>query len=164
MARSTGNSSIDNCVPYPDADEDYIVFCFEEDGVFYVSEENSPRHANWKGEDESEDEEFISLSPRSQGGGRNGVNMNTPDAGSGILSKQGEGGGQIEESTFGTAESRDLDPSGGRSSSSSTSSFAFPALQWEWVGSPVPWPWPNPGRLQFKKHKSRRVCLCWRGF
>ncbi|GAB4860925.1 hypothetical protein Ancab_036086 [Ancistrocladus abbreviatus] len=58
-ALSRSSSSTDNCVDEtewpPFADEDYIVFCFEEDGEFHVvMEENSPRPVNRKLQDEED--------------------------------------------------------------------------------------------------------------
>ncbi|KAE8098798.1 hypothetical protein FH972_016835 [Carpinus fangiana] len=111
------------------SNEDYIVFCFRENGGFDVVKETS-RRVNRK--DEEESIYFDAEGPT------NGMRRRYQIA------------HEVEDCrlvSVGSSESNQSDGSNG--------SFAFPVLGWEWMGSPVQM--PKSDGLQLRKHKARCV-------
>ncbi|KAF3438014.1 hypothetical protein FNV43_RR20770 [Rhamnella rubrinervis] len=121
-------------------DEDYIVFCFKEDGAFDVVKDgynkseaasnridcrarSSSRPVNRK--DEEEDSNYVDMESAS-------------------------GGIAFEDRRMVSVESSDS-----TQSDASNGSFAFPVLGWEWTGSPVQM--PKSEGLRLRKHKGRCV-------
>ncbi|ESR54058.1 protein BREAKING OF ASYMMETRY IN THE STOMATAL LINEAGE [Citrus sinensis] len=133
-------SSINNDASWPSfADEDYIVFCFKEDGAFDVVKDckseasnhiECTRRSSWyinRKKDEEEESIFM--------------DAETP-------SSRIQREYQIEEMvSAGSSDSYQSD--------NSTGSFAFPVLGWEWMGSPAQW--PKSEGLQLRKNKTRSL-------
>ncbi|KAI9173870.1 hypothetical protein LWI28_007918 [Acer negundo] len=117
-------------------DEDYIVFCFSEDGAFDVvkdgkSEPSSnhidcTRRSSWPVNRKYEEEDAVYLDIES--------------AASRYQSDQG----------MVSVESSDSNRS-----DNSTASFAFPVLGWEWMDSPAQM--PKSEVLHLRKHKPRSL-------
>nr|XP_023878474.1 protein BREAKING OF ASYMMETRY IN THE STOMATAL LINEAGE [Quercus suber] len=125
------------------SDEEYIVFCFREDGAFDVVKDGKPetskpfdctsrnsRPVNRK--DEEEDCIYFDTESPTHGFRRR---------------YQSE---EVEDRGLVSVESSESNLSDG-----SSRSFAFPVLGWEWMGSPVQM--PKSEGLQLRKHKARFV-------
>ncbi|KAF8037474.1 hypothetical protein BT93_B0384 [Corymbia citriodora subsp. variegata] len=153
-------------------DEDYIVFCFREDGAFDVVKDNqdksvlasaqqlggtsstAPRPVDQK-LDHSKIETVrseVEIS-RSKDGG-NGSRGERECVSSNKKDKK-EGGSSVGKETTMTTERTDSIKSDG----SGRGSFSFPVLRWEWTGSPVEMPRPETakGLPYLKKQRVPRV-------
>ncbi|XP_022736558.1 protein BREAKING OF ASYMMETRY IN THE STOMATAL LINEAGE-like [Durio zibethinus] len=143
-------------------DEEYIVFCFREDGAFDVVRDNSKseesnqsnitKQFGWEQLDHAEDAERDKQSsdegrskedgyegeiiPAKQGDGeRSSIYLEVEQA-SGSLRRRH----QVEETPTANRGKVSVESSGSNQSDGSTGSFAFPVLGWEWMGSPVQMP------------------------
>ncbi|KAF8399664.1 hypothetical protein HHK36_015535 [Tetracentron sinense] len=159
----TVDNEIDSHWP-PLADEDYIVFCFKEDGAFDVVK-NEISEAS--GQEESKTKQLRSVNRKLNYGGDDPTSEE-----SNISAEKGEDGESIyfdpespppwiggqhqieDDDDFGVIS---LESSISNQSDGSTSSFAFPVLRWEWRGSPVQM--PNSEGLHLRKQKAWRVGL-----
>ncbi|XVF49904.1 hypothetical protein PTKIN_Ptkin04bG0053400 [Pterospermum kingtungense] len=137
------------------SDEEYIVFCFREDGAFDVVKDNSKsedsnessrnsRPVNRKlnyGEDAERDKQRSrdggEIIPAKEGEGeeRSSICLEVESA-SGSLRKRH----QVEETPRANGRTVSVESSDSNQSDGSTGSFAFPVLGWEWMGSPVQMP------------------------
>ncbi|GMI84369.1 BREAKING OF ASYMMETRY IN THE STOMATAL LINEAGE [Hibiscus trionum] len=113
------------------SDENYIVFCFKEDGAFIVMEDGKKSQES-------------NTSPCSCP-----VNTKLDSAEDAKRDKQSEAGNDAEISAAKVQEVEEtpnhrgtvsVESSGSNQSDGSTGSFAFPVLGWEWMGSPVQMP------------------------
>ncbi|XP_034673198.1 protein BREAKING OF ASYMMETRY IN THE STOMATAL LINEAGE [Vitis riparia] len=159
------------------ADEDYIVFCFGEDGTFDVIKDgkggasdhincmtresrSSSRPVNRKlnyGEDEEGDYSYGCEDSYPSYEGDNIIYDKEGDEEESIYLDPGsppdeiQGGEKIEEiEDCGTVS---IESSSSNQSDDSAGSFAFPVLRWEGIGSPVQM--PRSEDLQLRKHKAR---------
>ncbi|OMO58752.1 Plant disease resistance response protein [Corchorus capsularis] len=148
------------------SDEEYIVFCFREDGAFDVvkdyksSEEyihsrksSSPQKLNNAAEDaerdnnkqssnegiRSNEEEVINIPAKEGDGEGNSSICLEIELGSGSLRRRRlRSQSQVEGTPNQGVAS--VESSDSNQSDGSTGSFAFPVLGWEWMGSPVQMP------------------------
>ncbi|KAK3225475.1 hypothetical protein Dsin_005337 [Dipteronia sinensis] len=121
-------------------DEDYIVYCFSEDGGFDVvkdgrSEPSSnhidcTRRSSWPVNRKYEEEDAVYLDIESAASS-NRIRYQTDQ---GMVS---------------------VESSDSNRSDNSTASFAFPVLGWEWMGSPAQM--PKSEELHLRKHKARSL-------
>ncbi|XP_044484856.1 protein BREAKING OF ASYMMETRY IN THE STOMATAL LINEAGE-like [Mangifera indica] len=127
-------------------DEDYIVFCFKEDGAFDVVKDcksgTPSNHRTDSCDDGATSEEDIRIPVT-------GVMVDEEeiiyvDAGSSVRSYQTEAMENQEMVSVGSSESSQ--------SGNSSGSFAFPVLGWEWMGSPAQM--PKSEGLHLRKHKT----------
>ncbi|GMI72201.1 BREAKING OF ASYMMETRY IN THE STOMATAL LINEAGE [Hibiscus trionum] len=138
------------------SDEDYIVFCFKEDGAFIVMEDGN----------KSQESNTSSCSCP--------VNTKLDSAEDAKRDKQSEAGNEAEisaakvqgdgersnicwevEETPNHRGTVSVESSGSNQSDGSTGSFAFPVLGWEWMGSPVQM--PKSGLINTRKNKADSV-------
>ncbi|KAI8543132.1 hypothetical protein RHMOL_Rhmol08G0194500 [Rhododendron molle] len=152
-------------------DEDYIVFCFREDGAIHVVKDgereasdqidrvnqSSTRHVNHRkvgssshdsmlNEDEATTSEIDSIICNKKGKEKRSINLDTAPPTAALRGKKYH----IEECETLTAKSSDSNQS-----DSSSGSFAFPVLSWEGVESPAQM--PKPDALQLRKHHQKAV-------
>ncbi|XVE83914.1 hypothetical protein DITRI_Ditri16bG0126400 [Diplodiscus trichospermus] len=164
---SSGNSSWTRF-----SDEEYIVFCFREDGGFDVVKDNSKskepnqsrrssrpvnRKLNYaedaEGNEQSshegrsnEDGNEGEIDPATEGDEeRSSICLEVELASSSLRRRH-----RIEKTPMVSVESSDSNQSDG-----STGSFAFPVLGWEWMGSPVQM--PKSEGINPRKNKSLSV-------
>ncbi|XWS51264.1 hypothetical protein CRYUN_Cryun12cG0161800 [Craigia yunnanensis] len=150
----------DNSSWTPFSDEEYIVFCFREDGAFDVVKDNSKseesnqssrssrplnRKLNYAEDAErdkqssdeaksNEDGNVGEIVPAKEGDGERSSICLEVELASGSLRRRH----QFEETpNRGTVS---VESSDSNQSDGSTGSFAFPVLGWEWMGSPVQMP------------------------
>ncbi|XP_059455769.1 protein BREAKING OF ASYMMETRY IN THE STOMATAL LINEAGE-like [Corylus avellana] len=145
------------------SNEDYIVFCFRENGAFDVVKETS-RPVNRKLNYGAEAKTGVKRYGNEEKLNRNGCDghvmvSNQKDEEESIyFDAEGPTNGmrrryhiahEVEDrlASVGSSESNQSDGSNG--------SFAFPVLGWEWMGSPMEMP-KSDGR-QLRKHKARCV-------
>ncbi|XP_050376977.1 protein BREAKING OF ASYMMETRY IN THE STOMATAL LINEAGE [Argentina anserina] len=123
---------------FADDDQDYIVFCFKEDGAFEVTKNFKPKGQN-------------SMDSTSSSKNSRQINRKNED----------EEGKNIRLHTKATPPSSmgevSEESSDSNQSAHSTASFAFPLLDMEWSGSPVHM--PKPEGLDLRKHKARCIGL-----
>ncbi|KAK0586460.1 hypothetical protein LWI29_007324 [Acer saccharum] len=142
-------------------DEDYIVFCFSEDGAFDVvkdgKSEPSSNHidctksSSWPVNRKINFGESEKIVNSNEGG-----NATTNEAE--IIPVK-----EYEEEDIESAGSRyqseqgmvSVESSDSNRSDNSTASFAFPVLGWEWMGSPAQM--PKSEGLHLRKHKARSL-------
>ncbi|XP_016493147.1 protein BREAKING OF ASYMMETRY IN THE STOMATAL LINEAGE-like isoform X3 [Nicotiana tabacum] len=126
------------------SEEDYIVFCFEDDGGIHIVEDK-------KSEKFQQKIDHVNLSPRpvcrkGERKGSNDMEEEWPPA----VDKEISHIGDVSESkTSPSAESSESNDH----SNGSTGSFAFPVLGWDWMGSPAQMPKPEEGP-RYEKHKA----------
>ncbi|XP_028753757.1 protein BREAKING OF ASYMMETRY IN THE STOMATAL LINEAGE [Neltuma alba] len=163
----------------PFADEDYIVFCFREDGAFDVIKDGksvkseppcgfdgssrNPRPVNRK-LNYGEDAEQVSK-PGMHDGRSYPSGSYKQDEETDIICmsrqqnrdnfKRACQGGEVEDRAVMSSGSRDSNQSEG-----STGSFAFPVLGWEWLGSPVQLPRTESMRPSKQKVRFLRFQCC----
>ncbi|CAN6717624.1 unnamed protein product [Malus baccata var. baccata] len=170
------SSNDSSCRPHFSDEEEYIVFCFKEDGAFEVvkngkveasnvrdcASRNSPRHVNRKlryGED-TKAVERCSNEERLTG---KAYDIYPANDGKSIIFDQKD---EEEEETFSgqepppsiNVENRptvSVESSDSNQSDGSTGSFAFPVLGWEWTGSPVQM--PKREAMDLRKQKARCI-------
>ncbi|XP_040997663.1 protein BREAKING OF ASYMMETRY IN THE STOMATAL LINEAGE [Juglans microcarpa x Juglans regia] len=140
------NGSVDDSCWPNFSDEDYIVFCFREDGAFDVVKDGKPETSNrfdcmsrssrTVNRKDDEEEDCIYWDTESP---RNSIRRR-----SSLMEDQVEDRGLVS-----------VESSESNQSDRSTGSFAFPVLGWEWMGSPVQM--PKSEGLQLRKHKARCV-------
>ncbi|KAB2067897.1 hypothetical protein E1A91_A09G264400v1 [Gossypium mustelinum] len=143
------------CLP----DEEYIVFCFKEDGAFDVMiESHKSERSSWpvnRKIDSTKDakrDELSSDEGRSNEDASEGEANATKEQGD---EKRGSICWEVElvsASLKRLEESRDSYQSDG-----STGSFTFPVLGWESMGSPVRMPMPTSEGISKRKHKTHCV-------
>ncbi|KAI6683292.1 hypothetical protein NL676_029205 [Syzygium grande] len=151
-------------------DEDYIVFCFREDGAFDVIKDNHDKSsasmsvsAQLDGANLTAPRPVIrELDHSERETVRNEVVKNTgsKDEGNGSRGdeecvssnkKDKKEGSNIRKETTERTDSTKSDGSG-------RGSFSFPVLRWEWMGSPVQMPKPEGKGLPYlKKQRVPRV-------
>ncbi|GLT54607.1 hypothetical protein SLA2020_277930 [Shorea laevis] len=134
------------------SDEDYIVFCFREDGAFDVVKETSrsiSRPVNRKLNYGEEAKTVVERYSNEEKDEEESIYYDTEAPANGMRRRY-----QIDHEV----EDRGLvsvGSSGSNQSDGSSGSFAFPVLGWEWMGSPVQM--PKSEGLQLRKHKARCV-------
>ncbi|KAA8542590.1 hypothetical protein F0562_023742 [Nyssa sinensis] len=152
------------------ADEDYIVFCFREDGAIHVVKDgksesfdhvnrSSSRPVNRKfiyGENAEKVHDSSQKDMSGQDGkgkGKRNIYLDTQ-----LPPDEIRGGNCIKD----TKECKFVTESSGsnQSDSSSASSFAFPVLRWEWTGSPVKMPKSEGQHSRKNKGRSVRLYCC----
>ncbi|XP_062115030.1 protein BREAKING OF ASYMMETRY IN THE STOMATAL LINEAGE-like isoform X2 [Humulus lupulus] len=128
------------------ADDDYIIFCFREDGAFEVVKNNGSKTDNH--------DQLPSSYLDHHNSSRNfrPVNRKMAEEKFYLDSKSVYGGNFEEHRIVISGESSDHSA---HSSNASSGSFAFPALGWEWTGSPERM--PKTEGLTLRKHKARFV-------
>ncbi|KAE8667928.1 hypothetical protein F3Y22_tig00112353pilonHSYRG00023 [Hibiscus syriacus] len=138
------------------SDEEYIVFCFKEDGAFLVMEDgNKSEESNtssWAVNRKVKyNLDFAETDKHTSDQGRsNEAEINA-------AKDQGEGERSSnwweEEETPNHRGTVSVESSGSNQSDGSTGSFAFPVLGWEWMGSPVQMP-KSQGIINTRKNKA----------
>nr|XP_011464281.1 PREDICTED: protein BREAKING OF ASYMMETRY IN THE STOMATAL LINEAGE [Fragaria vesca subsp. vesca] len=127
---------------FADEDQDYIVFCFKEDGKFEVVKNVKPEGQKCRDSTSSKNSRQINRK------------------------NEGEKGKNICSDTKATAACSmgevSIESSDSNQSAGSTASFAFPVLAVDWSGSPVHM--PKPEGLDLRKHKARCVGLQFQCF
>ncbi|KAI3416882.1 BSD domain-containing protein [Psidium guajava] len=152
-------------------DEDYIVFCFREDGAFDVVKDNHHDKSSASAPAPAELDGLSSTAPRPVNREldhskmetvRNEVVENTRSKDEGSRSsgnvecessnkKDEKEGSNVGKETTERSDSIKSDGSG-------RGSFSFPVLRWEWTGSPVQMPKPEGEGLPYlKKQRVPRV-------
>ncbi|XP_058227954.1 protein BREAKING OF ASYMMETRY IN THE STOMATAL LINEAGE isoform X1 [Rhododendron vialii] len=154
-------------------DEDYIVFCFREDGAIHVVKDgeteasdqidrvnqSSTRHVNHRkvcssshdsmlNEDEATTSEIDSIICNKKGKEKWSINLDTAPPTAALSGKN-----HIEE--IKVCETLTANSSDSNQSDSSSGSFAFPVLSWEGMESPAQM--PKPDALQLRKHHQKAV-------
>ncbi|CAK9147908.1 unnamed protein product [Ilex paraguariensis] len=127
------------------AEEDYIVFCFQEDGAIHVLKDRKLEVSNHHIDRSSESSRLVSRKGEED---EERLHMDTQLAADGI--KEVNHSEEIKECKMVSATSSDSNQSDG-----STSSFAFPVLGLEWMESPEKM--PKSEDLHSRKHKARIV-------
>ncbi|XP_024169113.1 protein BREAKING OF ASYMMETRY IN THE STOMATAL LINEAGE isoform X2 [Rosa chinensis] len=123
---------------FADEDQDYIVFCFKEDGAFEVEKNVKPEGQNCRDSTSSKNSRQVNRKNE----GRDGKNICSD-------TKATTAAGSMGEVSIESSDSNQSDHS--------TGSFAFPVLAVEWPGSPVRL--PKPEELDLREHKARCIGL-----
>ncbi|XP_054820898.1 protein BREAKING OF ASYMMETRY IN THE STOMATAL LINEAGE [Prosopis cineraria] len=175
--------TVDDSSWSPSADEDYIVFCFRDDGAFDVikdgkcvkselpsgvdgsSRNSRPVNRKLKYGEDAEQVSKQSTHDHTPYANQNPTSPYKQDEERDIICKSGQQKRdnikracqveKVEDRTALSSESRDSNQSEG-----STGSFAFPVLGWEWMGSPVQLPRSESMRLSKQKVRFLRFQCC----
>ncbi|EXB89112.1 hypothetical protein L484_016672 [Morus notabilis] len=139
-------------------EEDYIIFCFREDGAFEVLKNDKPDEATSNHADSKSRINSRPVNRKLNYEGKANEERFTGKAHETYLTnydgcthqKEAE-----EENIHLEADSFCGDNFEGQSSDASAGSFAFPALRWEWIGSPERM--PNSDGFHSRKHKARCI-------
>ncbi|XVF08890.1 hypothetical protein REPUB_Repub07fG0043200 [Reevesia pubescens] len=172
-----GSSDCDNGSWPCFSDEEYIVFCFREDGAFDVVKDNnkseesnqSSRKLNYAEDAErdkqrsdegqsNEDGNKEEIIPDIEGDGERSSMCLEMELDSGSLRRRHH---QVEETRTPNRGTVSVESSDSNQSDGSTGSFAFPVLGWEWMGSPVQMPKSEGMNLRKNKALSLRF-QCFR--
>uniref|UniRef100_A0A803R1C6 Uncharacterized protein n=1 Tax=Cannabis sativa TaxID=3483 RepID=A0A803R1C6_CANSA len=140
---NNNNNNNNNMIDPQFTEEDYIIFCFREDGALEVVKNNGN-----KSTDQNHDQLPSSCLDRYTSSSRNSRPVNRK---------------MVEENLYldstciygGNFEEHNSSDHSAHSSNASSGSFAFPALGWESTGSPERM--PNTEGLRLRKHRARFV-------
>ncbi|XWS60400.1 hypothetical protein CRYUN_Cryun07bG0033400 [Craigia yunnanensis] len=160
------------------SDEEYIVFCFREDGAFDVVKDNSKSEesnqssrSSWPVNPKLNYAEEAERDKQSSDEGRSNEDGNEGEI---IPAKEGDGERssiclevelasgnlrrrhQVEETPTPNRGTVSVESSDSNQSDGSTGSFAFPVLGWEWMGSPVQMP-KSESMMNPRKNKALSV-------
>ncbi|XP_061988534.1 protein BREAKING OF ASYMMETRY IN THE STOMATAL LINEAGE isoform X2 [Rosa rugosa] len=177
---SDEESSCRHLPHFADEDQDYIVFCFKEDGAFEVEKNVKPEGQNCRDSTSSKNSRQINRklnydqNTKTVGKCSNEerltekaceINIYPTNDGNFIIFDQkneGRDGKNTCSDTKATTAAGSMgevsiESSDSNQSDHSTGSFAFPVLAVEWPGSPVQL--PKPEELDLREHKARCIGL-----